>query len=236
MTAAQAQCLCGDITLAATLPSLWAAHCHCSLCRRAHGAAFVTWVGMDAPLRDRRCEAATSQAPIHVRRRARLLRPLRHHDVLPQRTLARRIAHRPGPLHHAGGPDTAGPCLLGRPCAVGGCGSERRLVKEHTAKARVGWAPAHHCRRKPHIGLRRNNARNGSADCHRDRQHGNGGPGPTLRLSDTPHLAGRIQFHGHHFLATPAETADRQGTAADRIQRKRLFQWHFIDRAGDVSS
>ena len=48
MTTAHAQCLCGDITLDATLPSKWVAHCHCSLCRRAHGAAFVTWVGMDA--------------------------------------------------------------------------------------------------------------------------------------------------------------------------------------------
>lgn len=48
MTTAHAQCLCGDITLEATLPSKWVAHCHCSLCRRAHGAAFVTWVGMDA--------------------------------------------------------------------------------------------------------------------------------------------------------------------------------------------
>lgn len=48
MTTAHAQCLCGDVTLEATLPSKWVAHCHCSLCRRAHGAAFVTWVGMDA--------------------------------------------------------------------------------------------------------------------------------------------------------------------------------------------
>jgi hypothetical protein len=47
MTTAHAQCLCGDVTLDATLPSKWVAHCHCSLCRRAHGAAFVTWVGMD---------------------------------------------------------------------------------------------------------------------------------------------------------------------------------------------
>jgi hypothetical protein len=27
-------------------PTKWAAHCHCSLCRRAHGAAFVTWFGV----------------------------------------------------------------------------------------------------------------------------------------------------------------------------------------------
>lgn len=48
MTTANAQCLCGDVKLETTLPSLWAAHCHCSLCRRAHGAAFVTWIGMEA--------------------------------------------------------------------------------------------------------------------------------------------------------------------------------------------
>ena len=41
-------CLCGDVKFGGTLPSKWVAHCHCSLCRRAHGAAFVTWVGMDA--------------------------------------------------------------------------------------------------------------------------------------------------------------------------------------------
>ncbi|MEL1263158.1 GFA family protein [Pseudoxanthomonas putridarboris] len=44
---ARAQCLCGRVSLEADLPSLWAAHCHCTLCRRAHGAAFVTWVGME---------------------------------------------------------------------------------------------------------------------------------------------------------------------------------------------
>lgn len=38
-------CLCRSVHLELALPSLWAAHCHCSLCRRAHGAAFVTWVG-----------------------------------------------------------------------------------------------------------------------------------------------------------------------------------------------
>jgi len=39
-------CLCGDVRLTLTWPSLWVAHCHCSMCRRAHGAAFVTWIGM----------------------------------------------------------------------------------------------------------------------------------------------------------------------------------------------
>jgi hypothetical protein len=40
-------CLCGAVRFTAGLPSRWVAHCHCTYCRRAHGAAFVTWVGLD---------------------------------------------------------------------------------------------------------------------------------------------------------------------------------------------
>ena len=39
-------CLCGAVAFACTMPTKWVAHCHCSLCRRAHGAAFVTWAGI----------------------------------------------------------------------------------------------------------------------------------------------------------------------------------------------
>ena len=39
-------CLCGAVQFKATLPSKWVAHCHCTLCRRSSGAAFVTWVGL----------------------------------------------------------------------------------------------------------------------------------------------------------------------------------------------
>lgn len=39
------RCLCGAVRLRAALPPNWVAHCHCSMCRRAHGAGFVTWVG-----------------------------------------------------------------------------------------------------------------------------------------------------------------------------------------------
>jgi hypothetical protein len=46
MTDTSGSCLCGAIEFGLTFPSKWVAHCHCSLCRRAHGAAFVTWVGM----------------------------------------------------------------------------------------------------------------------------------------------------------------------------------------------
>jgi len=36
-------CLCGAVRFRATLPSLFCGHCHCSMCRRNHGAGFVTW-------------------------------------------------------------------------------------------------------------------------------------------------------------------------------------------------
>ena len=45
---ASGSCLCGAIAFTGRLPSRWVAHCHCSRCRHAHGAAFVTWVGLDA--------------------------------------------------------------------------------------------------------------------------------------------------------------------------------------------
>lgn len=38
-------CLCGAVRVTARLPTKWVAHCHCTFCRRAHGAAFVTWAG-----------------------------------------------------------------------------------------------------------------------------------------------------------------------------------------------
>ena len=38
-------CLCGAVKFEATPPGLYFIHCHCSNCRRAHGAAFVTWTG-----------------------------------------------------------------------------------------------------------------------------------------------------------------------------------------------
>ncbi len=40
-------CLCGAINFSASLPSKWCAHCHCSMCRKAHGAGYVTWVGFE---------------------------------------------------------------------------------------------------------------------------------------------------------------------------------------------
>lgn len=45
---ARGACLCGAVRFRAALPSIWVAHCHCTYCRRAHGAAFVTWAGFAA--------------------------------------------------------------------------------------------------------------------------------------------------------------------------------------------
>ena len=47
MNPAHGRCLCGDIKFSAQLPSKWVAHCHCTLCQRGGGSAFMTWVGLD---------------------------------------------------------------------------------------------------------------------------------------------------------------------------------------------
>jgi len=46
---ARGGCHCGRVRFLATFPSRFVAHCHCASCRRAHGAAFVTWAGFPAP-------------------------------------------------------------------------------------------------------------------------------------------------------------------------------------------
>ena len=39
-------CLCGAVSFRVTPPTLFCAHCHCSMCRRNHGASYVTWFGI----------------------------------------------------------------------------------------------------------------------------------------------------------------------------------------------
>ncbi len=39
-------CLCEGVTFRVELPSLFCGHCHCTMCQRNHGAAFVTWFGV----------------------------------------------------------------------------------------------------------------------------------------------------------------------------------------------
>jgi hypothetical protein len=40
------ECLCGAVRFEVPLPTRFCVHCHCSMCRRNHGAAFVTWLGV----------------------------------------------------------------------------------------------------------------------------------------------------------------------------------------------
>jgi hypothetical protein len=49
MSSASGRCHCGAVRFTAQFPSRFVAHCHCASCRRAHGAAFVTWVGFPSP-------------------------------------------------------------------------------------------------------------------------------------------------------------------------------------------
>lgn len=39
-------CQCDAVAFESPGPQLFFAHCHCSWCRRAHGAGYVTWVGV----------------------------------------------------------------------------------------------------------------------------------------------------------------------------------------------
>ena len=47
MTTARGNCLCGAIEFIAQLPSRWVAHCHCTMCQKAGGSPFITWVGLE---------------------------------------------------------------------------------------------------------------------------------------------------------------------------------------------
>ena len=40
-------CLCQAVRFTIPDKVKWSAHCHCHQCQKAHGAAFVTWVGID---------------------------------------------------------------------------------------------------------------------------------------------------------------------------------------------
>jgi hypothetical protein len=46
-SSATGSCFCGAVRFEFDFPTLFCGHCHCSMCRRSNGAAFVTWVGVD---------------------------------------------------------------------------------------------------------------------------------------------------------------------------------------------
>ncbi|MDX1400416.1 MAG: GFA family protein [Kiloniellales bacterium] len=39
-------CFCGAVRFEIELPTVFCGHCHCSMCRRPHGASYVTWTGV----------------------------------------------------------------------------------------------------------------------------------------------------------------------------------------------
>ncbi|MGE0823562.1 MAG: GFA family protein [Candidatus Binatia bacterium] len=45
-TPVQGSCFCGTVQFEITLPTMFCVHCHCSMCRRVHGAGYVTWIGV----------------------------------------------------------------------------------------------------------------------------------------------------------------------------------------------
>ena len=53
-------CLCGQVRFHVELPSKWCAHCHCSMCRKYHGAGYVTWVGLE----EQRFHLQDGQSPL----------------------------------------------------------------------------------------------------------------------------------------------------------------------------
>jgi hypothetical protein len=67
MNSMTGRCLCGQLVFRITAPPSDVHHCHCSMCRRATGAAFATlvWAGRDSiqwtgePARYRSSEIAT---------------------------------------------------------------------------------------------------------------------------------------------------------------------------------
>jgi len=46
MSTVAGSCFCGAVSFEIDLPTLFCGHCHCSMCRRPHGAGFVTWTGV----------------------------------------------------------------------------------------------------------------------------------------------------------------------------------------------
>ena len=42
-TSSSGSCFCGAVRFTVEMPTLFCGHCHCSMCRRSHGAGYVTW-------------------------------------------------------------------------------------------------------------------------------------------------------------------------------------------------
>ncbi|WP_108125251.1 GFA family protein [Saccharospirillum mangrovi] len=46
MSESRASCLCGGVKIRAVLQPNTASHCHCSMCRKQHGAAFGSYINV----------------------------------------------------------------------------------------------------------------------------------------------------------------------------------------------
>ncbi|MEA2624871.1 MAG: hypothetical protein QOD06_916 [Candidatus Binatota bacterium] len=45
-TPVSGSCFCGAVRFSVRPPTTFCGHCHCSMCRRVHGAAYVTWLAV----------------------------------------------------------------------------------------------------------------------------------------------------------------------------------------------
>ncbi len=64
-------CFCGAVAFEIDLPTLFCGHCHCSMCRRPHGASFVTWTAVPPEqfrIKEGEGELTTYQSSHHGRR------------------------------------------------------------------------------------------------------------------------------------------------------------------------
>lgn len=64
-------CFCGAVQFEIELPTLFCVHCHCSMCRRPHGASFVTWTAVppaQLAITDGEPSLATFESSSHGRR------------------------------------------------------------------------------------------------------------------------------------------------------------------------
>lgn len=64
MQTARGSCLCGGVRFEVGSPSRVCAHCHCSQCRKAHAAPYVTWLRLP---RDRFRWLTGSEAVVRYR-------------------------------------------------------------------------------------------------------------------------------------------------------------------------
>ena len=92
MSPVSGSCLCGAVTFEMAPPYRWFAHCHCSLCRKQHGALFGTGLGVAA---ERFRWLTGEDAVVHYRTTAAFERPFcaQCGSAVPA------LSHEPGTWH-----------------------------------------------------------------------------------------------------------------------------------------